>query len=293
VTPLMELTNGQLGRVAQLFHEDQPNSAFIFSTLAGRTPGRAYVDDADDPQACALVINFQNLTFLGGRPGQGWLQRVVAQLRAEGSVLLSWPPPFTTDLEPPRTPTEVTDRFEFSDRAPGQGAAPIPQGHHLANIDAELLARCLWRNVVISAFGAEEKFLQQGLGLCLMSGQEIRCEAYAVFLGGGRFEIGVVTPKGYRQRGYAYVTCSHLIRACYDRGHPTCWSCEQDNLGSVATARKLGYQTQRVHQWLYYRRSPVTAIQGHSTSGAAARLRWASTSTTPVVPQSRPDRTSK
>lgn len=250
---MMDLPEGQLGRVAQLYHEHQPNSALIFSTLEGRTPGRAYVDDADDPRACALVINFHNLTFLGGRPAQGWLEDVVARLRSEHSILLSWPPPSTTDLEPPRTPTEVYDRFEFSDRAPGQGAAPIPRGHHLENIDAELLARCLWRNVMISAFGTEEDFLQHGSGLCLMSGHEIRCEAYAVFVGSGRFEIGVVTPREYRRRGYAHITCGHLIEAYYDRGYAPCWSCEQDNLASVATARKLGYQTQRVHQWLYYK----------------------------------------
>jgi RimJ/RimL family protein N-acetyltransferase len=87
-----------------------------------------------------------------------------------------------------------------------------------------------------------------------MSGREICSEAYAVFFGGGRVEIGVITHEEYQRRGCAYVTCQHLIRLCEAQGYPTYWSCEQDNVASVATARKLGYQVQRAYQWLYYAR---------------------------------------
>ena len=85
-----------------------------------------------------------------------------------------------------------------------------------------------------------------------MADDEICSEAYAVFRGAGKFEIGAITHEKYRGRNYAYITCKHLIGICEDRGYPTYWSCHQDNAASVATARKLGYRTQRVYKFLHY-----------------------------------------
>jgi RimJ/RimL family protein N-acetyltransferase len=121
-------------------------------------------------------------------------------------------------------------------------------------MDEAVLGRCLWRDLMTSAYGTQERFLQHGIGLCLMAGHEICSEAYAVFFGGGRVEIGVITHEAYRQRGYATVACQHLIKHCETQGYPTYWSCEQDNVASAATARKLGYQVQKEYQWLYYAR---------------------------------------
>jgi hypothetical protein len=119
-------------------------------------------------------------------------------------------------------------------------------------MDAALLNDCQWRDLMTQAYGTMERFLQHGFGVCLLSEGEIRCEAYAVFRGGGRFEIGAITREQFRQRGCAYVTCQHLIELCNDQGYPTYWSCEQDNVPSAALARKLGYRVQRAYQWLYY-----------------------------------------
>jgi GNAT superfamily N-acetyltransferase len=251
---MLQLADDHLGRVVPLFDRDMPNSPMIFSTLDGRTPGRAYVDDIDDPTACVVGLDFLNLAFLGGHIEQEWLHKAVARLWEERAILLSWSPQTAKHLEPPFPVTEVVARYEFFDRLPGQSAlpVPVPVGTHLRRVDEALLGRCLWRDLITSAYGTQDRFLQHGMGLCLMSRHEICSEAYAVFFGGGRVEIGAITQEKYRRRGYAHVTCQHLIRLCEARGFATYWSCEQDNVASMATARKLGYQVQRAYQWLYY-----------------------------------------
>jgi GNAT superfamily N-acetyltransferase len=249
---MLRLTEDSLGRVRSLFDRNMPNSPMIFSVLAGRAPGAVYVDDASHPTACVISMDFLDLAFLGGDVEQEGLVGAVAQLRRQRSVLLSWPPQRARELEPPLTPTEIIDRYEFFDCAPGQAVVPIPDGHVIRRMDAELLDGCLWRDLMVQAYGSVERFLQHGFGLCLLSGGEICCEAYAVFRGGGRFELGAITHEAYRRQGCAYLTCRHLIELCEARGCATYWSCEQDNVASVATARKLGYRTRRAYQWLYY-----------------------------------------
>jgi GNAT superfamily N-acetyltransferase len=252
---MLQLADGHFDRVVPLFDRDMSNSPMIFSTLEGRATGRVYVDDIAKPSACVVCLDFLDLAFPGGHIEQEWLNAAVAHLWEERDILLSWPPQLAKRLEPPFPATEVVDRYEFFDCAPGQGVASIPAGYHLQRIGEALLNRCLWRDLMISAYGTVGRFLQHGMGLCLMSGDEVCSEAYAVFFGGGRVEIGVITHEEYQRRGCAYVTCQHLIRLCEAQGYPTYWSCEQDNVASAATARKLGYQVQREYQWLYYARN--------------------------------------
>jgi hypothetical protein len=54
--------------------------------------------------------------------------------------------------------------------------------------------------------------LAQGFGYCLIRGQELLSEAFAADAALGMIEIGTITAECYRRRGYAAVTCAHLIR---------------------------------------------------------------------------------
>ncbi len=250
---MFEMPATQFNRVLPLFDEEQPNSAMVFSTLEGRTPGKAYINVIDNPTACILTINFHNLTFLGGMIEQQWLNEAVAKLRRTQDVNLTWSSQVAQGLKPPSPPVAEIARFEFFD-CPTEPSVALPDGHHLQNIDIELFSRCLWRDEVIMACATTENFLRHGFGLCLMTHNEIRSEAYAAFRGAGKFEIGVITHDKYFKQGYAFITCKHLIRICEERGYPTCWSCHQNNVASVATARKLGYKTQKAYKFLYYSR---------------------------------------
>jgi RimJ/RimL family protein N-acetyltransferase len=105
---------------------------------------------------------------------------------------------------------------------------------------------------MIHVFGTVERFLEGGLGYCLLREEEILSEAYAVFRGAGRFELSVFTPEPHRGKGYAYLTCEHLATTLEAQGIPTYWSCHRTNVASVATARRLGYQVERPYRFVVY-----------------------------------------
>ncbi len=165
--------------------------------------------------------------------------------------MLNWPPHIAAKLRLLDPPDKMQGGLEFYD-CRSFHPAPLPPGHQLRVIDHKLFARCLWHDAIFTAFGTVENFLQHGLGLCLMARDEICSEAYAVWRGAHKYEIGIVTHEQHRQSGYAYLTCQYLIQMCETKGYPTYWSCLQENVAPSATARKLGYQTEKAYQWLVY-----------------------------------------
>lgn len=245
----------QLHQLRPFFKGEFPNKTILLSCIAGHSAGEGFVDSTA-PVACMIVHGFHNLTFIGGAPEQDWLNQACDLLRDSSDVQLLWPPGAEGDLEPPPGPTHVTERYEFSDLPlPEDSSADgvsLPTDLALRRMDRELLKGCLWADEMKLAYGSVEKFLQHGFGYCLMRGEEICCEAYASFLAQGCYELGVITPEQHRGQGYASLTCAHLIRVCAEQGYATRWSCNQGNLASTATARRLGYRTQQEYQLLYY-----------------------------------------
>lgn len=73
-----------------------------------------------------------------------------------------------------------------------------------------------------------------------------------MFLGAGKFEIGIVTNERYRKQGNAYLACKALLATIKPLGCPPHWSYFVNNVGSAATAIKLGFGAQRDYQWLHY-----------------------------------------
>ena len=97
-----------------------------------------------------------------------------------------------------------------------------------------------------------KKAMDDMLGFFLIRNDEILCEAIAGAVVMGTREIGVDTSELHRQRGYATLTCAKLIQTCEAQGLQTYWNCNQENLASVALARKLGYQTERGYKLLMW-----------------------------------------
>ena len=58
-------------------------------------------------------------------------------------------------------------------------------------------------------------------------------------------EIGIGTAEGYRRQGLATLTAARAIQACEARGYAVFWNAAQQNVASVALARRLGFQTER------------------------------------------------
>jgi RimJ/RimL family protein N-acetyltransferase len=246
----------QYPRLLPLFAADYPNGTVLLSLLDGRCPGAVVVDNVENPTAAVAVADFENFAYVGGAPSAEWLAGAFAELCKERYLLLiaaEWLP--TAALP---DAARVLPRLEFLNPDAQRRPTPVelPEGFSFRPLDADLLERCLWRDQMVNAYGTPEGFIAENLGVCLMRGDEICCEAYAVCPAGGHYEIGVVTHDDYQRRGFAYVTCVLLADECARRGFATSWSCDLDNPASAATARKLGYTTERPYALRYYPRHP-------------------------------------
>jgi hypothetical protein len=272
---MLELPKAHFDRVKPLFDVTQPLSTMIFSALEGRTLGRAFVDDIDHPSNCLLVTNFYNFSFTHAAVDQQWLNETVTELRLGLSFVLDWPPqsiPLVpasralegaaddgagtkedkpTTLQPPPDFSESFTSLEFLEYTP-QGILNLPANRQLRDMDADLFARAMWRKGMMMAYGTVENFLANAIGLCVMDGDKICSEAYAIFLGAGKFEIGIVTNEKYRQQGNGYLACKALLPIVEKMGYLPNWSYRASNVASGTTARKLGFRTPREHVWFHY-----------------------------------------
>jgi RimJ/RimL family protein N-acetyltransferase len=238
-----------------LFDPDIPDRPVLWAVLKGRHAGRAWVDDAQAPSQCVLRTD-ANLTFSSRSVSIAFLDRAIAQARRVGPVWLIW----SSDMHPQlhrSKPARVTERLAFSEYDANSPELTdlrqrVPDGYQIRRIDRALLQRCEWRSDMEFFCGSLENFLAHNLGLCMMHGDEIIVEAYASSLGLTHSEIGAVTRKAYRGRGYAPVTCAHLIAALERRGYHAYWSCDSDNVASIRVAQKLGFRHQEPYDVLEY-----------------------------------------
>ncbi len=248
---MLEVTLDHPG-LMPLFNPTMPNHPVLLAMLLGDNPGRAFVDQLENP-AHAVIRTQDGWAFFSQAAPQAFLEQGLAHLRTISHVILIWP---ATPLPAtPPTANHVIQRLEFAAPADA-GSAPlpiVPAGLSLRAIDKELLARCEWGPPMELACGSMEAFLAHGAGLCLMEGDEIIAEAYAPFRGTSTIELGVVTREDRRGHGYAALVCAHLIPICRQRGLAPYWSCDADNAASVKLAQRLGFGEPRPYTAQIYR----------------------------------------
>ena len=228
-----------------LFDPRTPDSPRLFSVLEGHHRGQALADSATQPTWCILREAWFGQTFIGGDMEPHAVSQAIMELRRYGQVVLD-----REDKHMRFFPSDITveyPRLEFSDRPPSDPRFSalmhaIPQGCTVRRVDEQSITRCRWREDLLDVFGSVERFLSESVGFCLLKDDAILCEAHAFFWGKGKVEIGTITQEQYWGRGYASLTCAHLIQACEARGAHTYWGCDTDNPASAAVARRLGYR---------------------------------------------------
>jgi len=237
-------------KLRALFAEDAPAYVRCCQVLDGTINGQILTDDPANPHWAVAYETAYGTTFLGGSFDAPLVGNVIDQLRSRGEVVLLLLP---EDARANLLPTPDYDGFaiDFFDRPVGTGLDAYlraPEGCEVRRIDHELFDRSVDRDLNIAAFGSVERALENWIGFFLMRGDEILCEASAGPEANGMVELGVATPEPYRRKGYATITCAHLIQTCEGMGYETYWNTAKQNAASVALARKLGYRREVEHR---------------------------------------------
>jgi RimJ/RimL family protein N-acetyltransferase len=241
-------------QLESLFDADMPAGLRCFAVLDGDVKGRIFTDNPADPQWGIVQEPGDGTVYVGGSIDTRTLHQCLTELRRDGDVIVgAWRGDPLIDLLP-ESPAYNGAAIDFTDRFSGVRldafVEKVPEGCELRRVDHALFDRLAERDQNINGYGSAEEALEKGLGFCLMQGEAIVCESFAGPVTRGVREIGVRTDEQCRGRGYATITCARLIQACEAMGWRTYWNTAQQNLASVALARKFGYRTEREYRVL-------------------------------------------
>jgi hypothetical protein len=223
-------------------------NGLIRSCLDG-SMGKAYGDHPLRPGAALLCIG--DFACLGGDPGRPAARQLAGKLSLKKNKM--WLVPVTQGWEEhiafwkPISMERslryaVTRNAEFDKAKLLSVIEAIPPEFTLHSIDGALYEKSManeWSRDFCSQFSGKEDYIQRGLGVAALRGEELAAGAssYVTFHGG--IEIQVDTRADMRRRGLAAACCARLILDCMQKGLTPSW--DAADTASLALAEKLGY----------------------------------------------------
>jgi GNAT superfamily N-acetyltransferase len=274
---LHKLNQDDYARVRELFAFLTASQPMCNAVLEGAYPGAVYVDDPARPRTGYLQ------TYIGGEQEPQWgflagdpanaafhadLNRAIFGreiIHPESPLVFctcdspDWLPAMESVFAPsPRIPAP---RRHYVARAFGQDwRAAIPEGFVVEPLGPGLLQRpglgipddvrqtlTKWERL------AGPRFADYGFVAIDTAPRAAQVAAWATvdFVAGGMGDLGMFTLDEYRRRGLAYLTTAAAIEHGLSHGlTQVCWTCMEDNPGSIRTAERLGLE--RIEDYSMY-----------------------------------------
>ena len=258
---LFELGKTDYGKVRPLFLSLEFHLASL-AVLDNINPGRCFVDDLGIPQTaflfssegCYLAGNPQNPDFNHALNQAIFSRSILGEdVKELGFVLASdaWVESLV-HIFSPHTPIAFTRRHYVCKGLAPDWQSHLPEGFTVCRITSELLNR---PGIKISDhvygwmrnnWGTTSWFLERGFGFVTVHGEEVVSWSLADCISGSRCEIGIRTVPNYRRRGLATVTAAASVDYALSHGFSMVgWHCDDENLGSIGTAEKVGFTKER------------------------------------------------
>lgn len=258
------LKKNDFGLVRELFEPLDYHLA-VPAALAGVTPGRVYVDDVRRPQSAMLHV--QHHYYLAGSTENTAFQASLHRLfedevfpgaKASGQEVFQvfftdgWEGVIQDQLLRSHEPI-LGPRMYFENR--GQNIhwrQMIPAGLTLTEVNLELVNDTNLQNLddLLEELQSEREsvdaFLESSFGLVLRNQSQVVTWCLSEYNLGTRCEVGIATTAGFRNQGLATATGAAFVELAKSRGVQRIgWHCWESNLGSRATAIKIGYEKVR------------------------------------------------
>ena len=103
-------------------------------------------------------------------------------------------------------------------------------------------------------FGDVGNHLREGFAAAAIVDDQIASIAQASGVTEQYADIGIFTLEPYRRKGYAAACVSLVAREAQKRGLTPVWSTGADNAGSLATAKRVGYEEAEQATYVILRR---------------------------------------
>lgn len=251
---MVELQPEDFGRVLSLYREGGKSFPLISAVIQNIQRGQIFTNKLDSPR-CALVVTDFGFTFLAGTDEEGTFNEDLLQLfetrkALKPSYLLWYSPPVfwqaqLASARPDLVRRRERMRFGFHSERVGWLKNPIkcPVGFELKTLSLDLISKTEKFGLKLDSrfWSSAQDFLENGLGVCLMQGDEVVSLCYTAAVVDGLGEIDVVTQTEFRGRGLANCVTQQLIREGLDKKIVPTWDCFLDNIGSVRLAEGLEF----------------------------------------------------
>ena len=240
--------------LVSLLDRTMPTAIRAQVVLAGGNAGRIFTDDPVHPQWIFVWEADDGTLYRGGNYDRKVLSEAVTLLRQDGIVALGFRDGGPDiELFPP-DPQAGADCVEYERPIGSSDLSPFlvapPAGYSIHKMNRPLLERSPKNEENLHRYGSLDNFLDKGIAVCILYGDDVVCEAYADMDIMGMREIGIRTQEAHRRRGLATLACAYLIRLCEEADSRIYWDCAKLNAGSVSLARKLGFQNERAYKLL-------------------------------------------
>jgi hypothetical protein len=238
-----------------LFNPTDPAMLHCFAILEGNAIGQIFTDHPHQPTWGLVYEKASSRLYMGGDVYYPSLRKLLLRLRQHENIRIGmWPEDPRWQLLP-RTADHTGFTLDFSNRQPHHAKVSglvIPAGYELKPMDLSMFEHSAGKSHYLSLFGSSHQALMLGRGFCLTSSNMVLSEAFAGPSAHGTVEITASTHTNHREKGYATLTCAHLITDMEQQGYRTFCSCTSENSASIALARKLGYQTEREYRFMHW-----------------------------------------
>lgn len=248
---IYELSPEHFHRAAPLYAGvvfDQPCYDSIFE---GVQEGRVFVDHADAPTAALMCRSYEYYPAGVVSPA---LRQFIREAPDEADVFASfyryvplnegWKAALMADA-----PLEVIGRLNFQWQAGTplpNWRAELPAGGRIVPIDAVLAQQldreCYPVPFILYDWGSYAAYETHGFGFALLVGDAIASTITAITTSKRHALVNIVTEPPFRRRGCAALVGACFVEACLERGLIPLWDSDDTNIGSIATARRIGFR---------------------------------------------------
>lgn len=257
---LHEIAKENYGKARPLF-EGLSFQPFCMAVLAGIQPGRVFADDPEQPRTA--FVNMKKVwCFLAGEPGNDAFNQALNQAILEKRAIDQDTPAmlFTCHsgdwggqlaaVTVPHQPVPVRRRHYTCHKLAYDWRARVPEGFFVHRLNETLLNRPglkapeevveiveEWRAIT------DERFDDFGFVAIHDASAEVVSWTTVDCIVDGVGDAGLFTAEAYRRRGLATVTTAAAVDHGLSNGlSAVSWTCAEDNVGSIRTAEKLGFE---------------------------------------------------
>jgi RimJ/RimL family protein N-acetyltransferase len=239
--------------------------------LAGIQPGRVFADDPEQPRTA--FVNMKKVwCFLAGEPDNDAFNQALNQAILERRAIGQDTPAMLFTCHPgdwggqmatvaaPHRPMPFPRRHYACRKSAYDWRPHIPEGFSIHRLDAALLNRPglkipkevteiveEWRTI------SAERFEDFGFVALHDASAEIVSWATVDCIVDGAGDAGLFTTEAYRQRGLATTTTAAAVDYGLANSLSTIsWTCDEENVGSIRTAEKLGFERENDYTMYYF-----------------------------------------